>query len=416
MPGPRSCDVCLIGGGIVGTATAMELTRRYRASVLVLEAEERLAAHQTGNNSGVVHSGLYYRPGSVKARTCVAGREALVRFCAEHGVPVETCGKVVVATRPEELGALEELARRCAANGLVGVERLGPEGIRAVEPYATGVGGLFVPQTGIVDYSAVTNALAGEVRRLGGEIRTGARVFRVEDREDCWHLETTAGTFSARAMINCAGLQCDRVARMCGLVPDVRIVPFRGEYYTVRGERRHLVKNLVYPVPDPAFPFLGVHFTRRIGGEVEAGPNAVLALRREGYRRTDVSARDTWDTLSYPGFWRLAARHAGAGLGEMWRSWSKRAFVAALQRLVPEIEAADLAPGGAGVRAQALGRDGSLIDDFRILGAERQIHVLNAPSPAATASIAIGRAIAEQAGTAFGLRARERVTAAGRPM
>ncbi|MFZ5786781.1 MAG: L-2-hydroxyglutarate oxidase, partial [Acidobacteriota bacterium] len=313
MAGPRVHDVCLIGGGIVGTATAMELARRYRASVLVLEAEERLAAHQTGHNSGVVHSGLYYRPGTVKARTCVEGREALVRFCAEHGVPVETCGKVVVATRPEELGALDELARRGAANGLVGVERLGPDGIRAVEPHAAGISGLFVPHTGIVDFGAVTNAFADELLRLGGEVRTEARVFRVRDSSAEFRVETTAGVFAARTLINCAGLHCDRVARLCGLTPDVRIVPFRGEYFAVRAERRHLVRNLVYPVPDPAFPFLGVHFTRRIGGEVEVGPNAVLAFRREGYRWTDVSARDAWSTFSYPGFWRLAARHAGMG-------------------------------------------------------------------------------------------------------
>ncbi len=404
MAGERY-DIAIIGGGIVGMATAMALAARPRLSLLVLEAEDRLAAHQTGNNSGVIHSGLYYRPGSEKARTCVEGREALYRFCAERGIAHERCGKLVVATSPEELPRLDELARRGGANGLEGLRRLGPEELREVEPHVAGIAGLLVPHTGIVDYVAVTDAYAAEVRARGGAIVLRARLRRVRRASGELHLETAAGTFCAAHVVNCAGLQSDRVARLCGARVEVRIVPFRGEYYDLAAHRRHLVRNLIYPVPDPRFPFLGVHFTRRVTGGVEAGPNAVLALRREGYRRTSFSPRDALATLAFPGFWRLAARYWRMGSGEMWRSWSKGAFVRALQRLLPELEREDLAPGGAGVRAQALARDGSLLDDFAIVEQEGMIHVLNAPSPAATASIAIGRRIAAMAAASLDLRA-----------
>jgi len=386
--------VVVIGGGVVGVATAMALAGRTR--VQLVEAEDSLAAHQTGHNSGVIHSGLYYAPGSLKARLCTAGRELLYGFCAEHGVPVERCGKVVVAARPEQLPRLAALEERGRANGLVGLRRLRPEEIRELEPHAAGLAALHVRETGIVDYAAVTRAMAEVVRCQGGSIATGARVTRLAGRGSEVIVETTAGTYRADYLVSCAGLQSDRLARLAGLDPGVRIVPFRGEYYEVVPARRYLVRNLIYPVPDPAFPFLGVHFTRRVNGTVEAGPNAVLALRREGYCRTSFSLRDTWSTLAYPGFWRLATRYARTGATEMWRSWSKGAFVEALQELLPEITSDDLTGYGAGVRAQALGRDGKLLDDFHLVEGERQLHVLNAPSPAATASLAIGRSIAER--------------------
>jgi len=399
----KTYDVAVIGGGIVGTATAMAILRRRNLSLALLEKEARLAAHQTGNNSGVIHSGLYYRPGSLKARNCAAGREALYRFCAERGIPAERCGKVVVATRPEHLDALAELARRGEANGLAGIRPLGREEIRELEPHAAGVAGLFVPQTGIVDYVRVTEAYAEEVRTHGGEVMVQAPVRLVHRDGSAIVLESGAGAVRCRNLVNCAGLHGDKVARLAGVAPGVRIVPFRGEYYELRPERRGLVRHLIYPVPDPEFPFLGVHFTRTIGGVVEAGPNAVLAFKREGYTRWSFSGCDTMGTICYPGFWRMARRYWRMGGGEMWRSWNKRAFVRALRALMPEITAADLLPGGAGVRAQALDPDGRLVDDFRIVQAERQIHVLNAPSPAATASIAIGETIADLAIGSFAL-------------
>jgi (S)-2-hydroxyglutarate dehydrogenase len=407
------CDVAVVGGGIVGMATAMALAEGSAAAITVLEAEDRLAAHQTGHNSGVIHSGLYYRPGSLKAANCVAGREALYRFCAEHGIAHERCGKVVVATHEREVPRLEELERRGRANGLEGLRRLGPEEIREREPHARGVGGLFVPDTGIVDYTAVTEAYGTRVRAAGGRVETAARVLAC--RRDgspggatpTLVLETARGELRCRALVNCAGLHSDRVARLCGVAPRVRIVPFRGEYYDLVPGRQDLVRHLIYPVPDPAFPFLGVHFTRRVHGGVEAGPNAVLALAREGYSRTSFSARDTAALLGFGGFWRMALRHWRMGLAESWRSTSTGAFVAALQRLVPEITRADVRRAGAGVRAQALEPDGRLSDDFLIVEAERMIHVLNAPSPAATASITIGRSIAARAIERFGLTRRD---------
>ena len=389
-------DVAIIGGGVVGTATGMALARRG-VSVAILEAESTLAAHQTGHNSGVIHSGLYYKPGSLKARNSVEGRRALYRFCEEHGVPHERCGKLVVATGPSELPALDELERRGRANGLDGLRRLRGEELKDYEPAVVGIAGLLVPETGIVDYSVVTAAYARLVTAAGGEVRTGARVRRVLRRADGLVLETAAGPFEARTLINCAGLQSDRVARLCGVDPGVTIVPFRGEYYEVVPERWSLVRNLIYPVPDPRFPFLGVHFTRMIGGGVEAGPNAVLAFRREGYTRTSFSARDTAAMFAFPGFWRMAAKYWPMAIGEWHRSFSSRAFVKALQKLIPDLRGEDVRPAGAGVRAQALDRQGRLLDDFRIVRGERMVHVLNAPSPAATASIAIGEAIAGMA-------------------
>jgi len=391
----KTFDVAVIGGGIVGTATAMAILRRHAISLALIEKEDRLAAHQTGNNSGVIHSGLYYKPGSLKARNCTVGRAALYRFCTERRIPTESCGKVVVATRKEQLPVLDELQRRGEANGLTGLRRLRPEEIKEIEPHAAGLAGLLVPQTGIVDYARVTEAYAVEVRQKGGEVLLGAPVRRIVREGGGMVLETGEGEVRCRYLVNCAGLQSDRVARMAGVEPGVRIVPFRGEYYELRPERRTLVRNLIYPVPDPEFPFLGVHFTRMIAGGAEAGPNAVLAFKREGYTRWRFSARDLLDALSYGGFWRMAGRYWRMGIGESWRSWNKGAFVRALQELMPEITAADLVPGGAGVRAQALDPDGKLVDDFRIVEAERQIHVLNAPSPAATASIAIGEHIAD---------------------
>ncbi len=397
-------DVAVIGGGIIGMATAMALTSRWRLSLIVLEAANRLAAHQSGHNSGVVHSGLYYRPGSLKARTCVEGREAMFRFCQEHGIAHARCGKLVVATRDSELPVLEELERRGNANGLQGVQRLGPDEIRKHEPHASGIAGLFVPETGIVDYAQVTLAFAEMATKAGATILTGARVHGVQRRADELLLETATGEVSCRSLINCGGLQSDRIARMCGLEPQLQIIPFRGEYYELVPERRFLVRNLVYPVPDPEFPFLGVHFTRMIHGGVEAGPNAVLAFKREGYGRWDCSVVDIREMASYIGFWRMAWTYRKAGLGECCRSLSKRAFVKSLQRLVPELGPDDVRRAGSGVRAQAVEPTGQLVDDFRIVEAERMIHVLNAPSPAATASISIGAAIANLAAERCDLR------------
>jgi L-2-hydroxyglutarate oxidase len=396
-------DVAIIGGGIVGLATALALTSQRSVGLIVLEAEDRLAAHQTGHNSGVIHSGLYYKPGSLKARNCVAGREALVRFCQEHQIVHDRCGKIVVATQPEELPRLNNLEERGRANGLKGLRRLGPEEIKAYEPHVTGLAGLLVSETGIVDYRQVAETYARLVRQAGGTIQTQARFLACHSQPNELRLETTQGEIRCRYLINCGGLQSDRVARLCGVEPGLRIVPFRGEYYELVPERQFLVKNLIYPVPDPQFPFLGVHFTRMIHGGVEAGPNAVLAFKREGYQRSSFSPGDTWDIATYNGFWRLAGRHWRMSLGEFHRSYSKRAFVKALQRLLPELTMDDVHPAGAGVRAQALEPSGALVDDFRIVEAKRMIHVLNAPSPAATASLSIGQTIAQMAETQFDL-------------
>jgi (S)-2-hydroxyglutarate dehydrogenase len=391
-------DAVVLGGGIVGLATALAvLAARPSASVLVLEKEPKLAAHQTGRNSGVIHSGLYYKPGSLKASMCARGRSLLERFCAEHGVAFERCGKVVVATREEEIPRLDELERRGHANGLSGVRRISRDELREHEPHTAGVAALFVPETGIVDYREVSEAYAREILRRGGDVRLGARATAIERRRDRVIVSSTAGDVEARVLIACSGLGSDRVARMAGVAIDVAIVPFRGEYWMLAPERTSLVKHLIYPVPDPAFPFLGVHFTRRIGGGIEAGPNAVLAFAREGYTRTAFRAKDAFDTATWPGFWRMARKHWRAAIKEQVRSLSRSAFARACAALVPEITEKDLTPGGAGVRAQAVARNGALVDDFSIAEAERMVHVLNAPSPAATASLAIGEEIAGRA-------------------
>lgn len=397
-------DVAIIGGGIVGTATGMAIScRSNHPRVVILEAERQLAAHQTGNNSGVIHSGLYYKPGSLKARNCVEGREAMYRFCDEHAIPHERCGKLVVATSAEQMPALEELYRRGVANGLQELRRLEAPELREYEPNVAGIAGLHVKETGIVDYTAVTHAFARLVREAGGEVWTGARVTAVRRQGGSLVVDSTAGTVEAKGLINCAGLQSDRVATLCGVEPGVKIIPFRGEYYELVKERQGLVRNLVYPVPDPRFPFLGVHFTRMIQGGVECGPNAVLAFRREGYTRTSFSLKDSLEMFGYAGFWHMAGKYWRMAIDEMYRSASKKAFVKALQGLIPALREDDVHPSGAGVRAQALDPAGKLLDDFRIVEAERMIHVLNAPSPAATASISIGRTIAEMAAKSFGV-------------
>ncbi|HMO49636.1 MAG TPA: L-2-hydroxyglutarate oxidase [Kiritimatiellia bacterium] len=402
-----SSDILVVGGGIVGLASAYALQRSFAVTVNVLEAEPEVATHQTGNNSGVIHSGLYYRPGSLKARHCTRGRLLLLEFCRKHGLAHEVCGKVVVATREEELAALQTLEERGRANGLEGVRRLSAEEIREREPQCAGIAGLWVPQTGIVDFKQVAQALAREICDHGGAVTTGATVTAIRAGPEGVVVTDARGReFRARYLINCAGLQSDRIARLAGLAPALAIIPFRGEYYELKPERHGLVRNLIYPVPDPRFPFLGVHFTRMIHGGVEAGPNAVLAFQREGYRRTAFSWRDVRAMAGYGGFWRMAGRHWRTGLGEMHRSLSKRAFVHALQRLLPAIREEDLVPGGAGVRAQAVAPDGALLDDFCIEQAPGMIHVLNAPSPAATSSLSIGEAIAAMARTSFALKER----------
>lgn len=390
-------DVAIIGGGIVGLATAVALAERRSLKLIVLEAEDRVAAHQSGHNSGVIHSGLYYRPGSLKARNCTEGREAMYRFCLEQGIPHERCGKLVVATQESERPALEELVRRGQANGLRDLRILKAEELAQYEPHVRGIAGLFVQETGIVDYTQVTQAYARLFQGAGGELRLRTKVLGFRRSGEELVLETTAGEIRCRHLINCGGLQCDRIARLCGVDVPLQIIPFRGEYYELVPARRHLVRNLIYPVPDARFPFLGVHFTRTIQGGVEAGPNAVLALRREGYSWWKVSPGDLWQLARFGGFWRMSRKYWQTGFGELVRSVSKKAFVAALQRLLPELQIDDIQPAGAGVRAQAVEPSGALVDDFRLVEAERMIHVLNAPSPAATASLSIGRTIAEMA-------------------
>jgi len=400
-------DIAIIGGGIVGLATAMALTNKTRASVVVLEAENRLAYHQTGNNSGVIHSGIYYKPGSLKAENCVRGREAMYRFAEKYDIPHDRCGKIIVAISPSELPALETLEKRSVANGLAGIKRLTAEDIKKHEPAATGIAGLLVPQTGIIDYVAVVNKYADLVMENGGEIRTNSRVMKVDRKNYEYILKTASGELYCRYIINCAGLQSDRIARMCGVNPGLQIIPFRGEYFDVAKEKHGLVNNLIYPVPDPRFPFLGVHFTRRVTGGIEAGPNAVLAFQREGYKMTSISVKDMLTYGTYIGFWRMAMKYWPIAIGEFQRSLSKRAFVNALRKLVPDLGYDDLERGGAGVRAQALTPDGAMVDDFRIIDTQDMIHVLNAPSPAATASISIGETISDLAVHNFSLASRK---------
>jgi L-2-hydroxyglutarate oxidase len=402
-PGAKVYDIAVIGGGIIGMAVAMELSQSNKISIIVVEAEDRLAAHQTGNNSGVIHSGLYYKPGSLKAVNCTRGRELLYEFCETHNIPHDRCGKIVVATSKEEMINLEKLEERGKANGLNGVKQLKAGELNEYEPYVTGAGGLFVPETGIVDYVKVTEKYAEIFQTNGGEVKLNAKVRKIEKKNNEIRLFSTAGDVLCKNLINCGGLQSDRIARMCGVNPGLKIIPFRGEYYKIKEERQHLVKNLVYPVPDPQFPFLGVHFTRMIHGGVEAGPNAVLAFKREGYKKYNFSPRDNFEMLLYKGFWKMISKHWRMGFGEMYRSFNKSAFTRALQRLIPEIRKKDLEPGGAGVRAQALEPDGFLVDDFRIKEAENMVHILNAPSPAATASINIGKTIADLARKSFSI-------------
>lgn len=387
-------DIAVIGGGIVGTAAAMSLQELGFKSVIILEAENKLAAHQTGNNSGVIHSGLYYKPGSLKAKNCVLGRELMYKFCEQYNIKHEQCGKLVVATKKEETALLKELEERGKANGLKGIRKLNSTELKEYEPHVSGLEGLYIPETGIVDYYEVTEMYAKIILENGGNVKTNSRFLRLNSDKNLLVLETTSGEYKAKFLVNCAGLYSDKVARICGVNPGLKIIPFRGEYYKLRKEKEYLVKNLIYPVPDPQFPFLGVHFTRMIKGGVEAGPNAVLAFKREGYSHKDFSAADILEMAAYSGFWKMAAKYYKMGIGEFYRSFNKKAFVKALQKLVPEIEEDDLIKGGAGVRAQAVDPNGSLIDDFRIVEAEKMIHVLNAPSPAATASISIGRKIA----------------------
>ena len=401
-------DLTIIGGGILGLATALKITAIHpNLRLLLLEKEAELSRHQTGNNSGVIHSGLYYRPGSLKARSCVSGRQELIAFCDEHSIPYEICGKVVVATSEPELARLDELYRRGAANGLRDLEIIGPERLKEIEPHASGIRGLLVPQTGIVDYRKVAAAYAEKIRDQGGDIRLSQRVVGMLERPDEIVLQTSGGDYRTKHLINCCGLQSDIVAEMIadhnGGGEEHRIIPFRGEYYKLAPEREFLVRNLIYPVPDPTFPFLGVHFTRMARGGVEAGPNAVFAYAREGYRHTDINLSDLWRTISFRGFWAITGKYWRTGFGELYRSLSKSAFVRALQKLLPEIRESDLVSGGSGVRAQAVSASGALVDDFVIQQSRNAIHVLNAPSPGATASLAIGRQICEMAEKNFEL-------------
>ena len=398
-------NVIIVGGGIVGLAVGLEITQRFpRLRLLSLEKEHRVGRHQSGHNSGVIHSGVYYKPGSLKAKLCVTGAAAMVEFCREHAIPHQVCGKVIVATHEEEFPRLEELRRRGDANGLTGLQSIGPEELREIEPNASGLRALVVPATGITDYAAVCDKYAEIITARGETILTSTEVTGIKRYGDEITVETSRGAFSGKSLINCAGLFSDRISRMAGDDPQVMIVPFRGEYYDLIPERSSLVRSLIYPVPDPRFPFLGVHFTRRISGSVDAGPNAVLAFRREGYKRTDFNLRDLGSSLIFPGFWRMAAKNWRSGLDEFHRSFSKPAFVRALQRLVPEVGDEDLVPGGSGVRAQALTREGALVDDFQFVPSGRMLHVLNVPSPAATASLLIGRTIVSTAADGLGLQ------------
>lgn len=398
-------QVAIVGGGIVALAVASALSEQApRARLVILEKESRLGRHQTGHNSGVIHSGIYYRPGSYKARLCVEGARLMQQFCAAQGLRVERCGKVIVATTEAEVPRLAMLYERGSANGVPGLTLIDAARLRELEPHASALRAIHSPNTAIVDFTQVASSLASELTSRGVTIETDAKVVAIARAADGFELATPRLTVRARHIINCAGLHSDVVARMAGATPSVKIIPFRGEYYFLRPERRHLVNGLIYPVPDPEFPFLGVHFTRTVHGDVEAGPNAVLAFAREGYRFGTVRAGDVLDTLSYPGFWAMARRYWRTGAYEVYRSLSKAAFVRALQRLVPELRPEDVTRGGAGVRAQAVDPKGALVDDFRIVDSPGAIHVLNAPSPGATASLAIGRHIAGLALERFSLK------------
>ena len=390
-------DVTIVGGGIVGLATAYRLLEaKPKLKVLLLEKEPRLAAHQTGNNSGVLHSGLYYKPGSTKAQCAVQGLQQMLAFCRAHGVAHEQCGKIVVATAPEELPRLESLWERGNANGLLGLRRLNPEQIKEIEPHAAGLAAIHVPQEGIVDYPGVCEKLGELIRQAGGEIRLQTKLLKAVQNAGDWTLKTSAGEVQTKFVITCGGLQADRLVKAAGQKPTAKIVPFRGEYYQIKAERQFLVRHLIYPVPDPKFPFLGVHFTRLVKGGVEAGPNAVLAFAREGYKWTTINPVDLAESLLFPGLWRFLSKYPSMCGYEIRRSFSKAEFTRSLQKLVPEIRASDLEPGGAGVRAQAMLPEGKLVEDFHFEEGRGILHVLNAPSPAATASLAIGQRISEK--------------------
>ena len=390
-------DVVLVGGGIVGLATGYKLiTARPDLKIAILEKESQLALHQTANNSGVIHSGLYYKPGSLKAINCIKGYHELVNFCKEEKIPYEITGKVVVATRESQRPLLTMLLERGLENGLTGTRKITLDELKEYEPYCTGVGAIHVPQTGIVDYLQVALAYGRKIIQLGGAIFLDHKVLEISQKDSINYIETSKGTFQAKLVVNCAGLYSDKVARMNdATINDVKIIPFRGEYFKLKAEREYLVKNLIYPVPDPNFPFLGVHFTRMKKGGVEAGPNAVLAFKREGYKKTQVNLAELAETLAWPGFQKVAAKYWKTGIGELYRSFSKAAFTKALQELIPEIQESDLVEGGAGVRAQACDRTGGLLDDFAIRESEFAINVLNAPSPAATSSLSIGGTVAD---------------------
>jgi L-2-hydroxyglutarate oxidase len=390
-------DFIVIGGGIVGLATGLRiLEARPGVKLLLLEKEDSLGQHQTGHNSGVLHAGLYYKPGSLKAKLAVEGLRQMVSFCQAHKVSHEQCGKIVVATEPDELPRLEKLMERGVANGLKGLRKLSAEEIREIEPHAAGLAAIHVPEEGIVDYAGVVDAMAKEIRNLGGDIRTGARVQGMKELGGIWRVETSNETYETTRVVACAGLHSDRLVSQSGMKPSAKIMPFRGEYYMIRKERQSLVRNLIYPVPDPQFPFLGVHFTRMVKGGVEAGPNAVLAMAREGYTWRDINIRDLAESLSFPGLWKFMLKYPSICSYEIWRSISRREFCRSLQKLVPEICDDDLETGSAGVRAQAMSSDGSLVEDFSFVEGPGILHVVNAPSPAATASLAIGAEIARQ--------------------
>ena len=392
-------DIIIIGGGIVGLATALQIKeQRSDLKVLLLEKEAEVAVHQTGNNSGVIHSGLYYKPGSLKAINCIKGYHLLVDFCKKEEIPFELTGKIVVATKEEQRPLLENLYQRGQQNNLSGLRKLSVSEMKEYEPHVTGVEGMWVPQTGIVDYKVVSQKYAHKLQSLGAELRFGEKVTEIVKGKTVSIVKTNKNTYETKLVINCAGLYSDKVAQMSQEAPlNVRIVPFRGEYFKIRPEKHYLVKNLIYPVPDPNFPFLGVHFTRMMRGGIEAGPNAVLAFRKEGYKKMDVNLKELYETLSWPGFQKVAMKYWETGFGEMYRSFSKTAFTKALQELIPEIQENDLVEGGAGVRAQACDRDGGLLDDFSIIEDSKIINILNAPSPAATSSLAIGLSVAAMA-------------------
>lgn len=389
-------DFAIIGGGIVGLSTAMALGDRYPdARILVLEKENQWAFHQTGNNSGVIHSGIYYQPGSFKAKFCRDGSRSMVEFCQKHTIDYEVCSKLIVATQVEELPRLENLYKRGLENGIP-VSRLSPEAVKEIEPYVKSVGAVQVLSTGIVNYKQVCLKYAQLIAKQGGELHLNTKVLQIRQYDQHHVLETNQGSFAARFMVNCTGLHSDRLAKLSKLQPQAQIIPFRGEYYELIPSKRYLVKNLIYPVPNPDFPFLGVHFTRMIDQSVHAGPNAVLSLKREGYKKTDFDLRDFLEIITYLGFWKLAVKHADEGIQEIIRSYSKAAFVQSLQKLIPEVQAEDLVPTHAGVRAQALRNNGSLVEDFLIIPGKNASHVCNAPSPAATSSLEIGKAIVAQ--------------------